>query len=92
MRNPSVSDASKIFESKINVAGGEFPISLHVLESFTGRQDVALKINGKIVSVGEVDFKRGGRVIYTGKHTGSILLTDSIKNYVKDNSPEVNDI
>lgn len=73
----SVNAVSKIFEDKIEIAGTEMPISLHVLKSFTGRQDIALTINGQAVSVGEVEFRRGGKIWYSSKNVRSRIRIDN---------------
>jgi len=79
-------DPTKIYEDKITIGGTDLPISLHLQTSFTGRNDVALKINGKICSVGEVEFRRGGNIWYSSKSLGARIKIDSNETPDRDST------
>ena len=76
MSSIAIDDVSKVFETKIVINDQAMGLSLHILPTFTGRVDLALKINGRTVELADIESKRGGNVWYHKRKSGSIWLNN----------------
>lgn len=79
-----VEGESVLYEGDIDVEGVKMPISLHVVRGFFGMQQVGLKVNGEIVHVGEINFKRGGKLVYQNRNIKSKELNQDVETYAND--------
>ena len=66
-----MSEETKVFESELE---GGIKYEIHVSQGFSGRSEIAIKVEGEVVSVVSAEVKRSGNVYCRPAKTKTTLI------------------
>lgn len=79
---------TKVFSGTL---GSGIPYEVHTLEGFSGHSEVALKVEGEIVSITSIELKRTGSIFCRPINPGKVVIKREFKE--KDvSAPNLDDV
>lgn len=84
-----MSEETKVFESELN---GGIKYEIHVSQGFSGRSEIAIKIEGEIVSVISAEVKRGGNIYCRPSKSNTKLIKKDCENPLRPVNLNLDDV